>query len=167
MPVIISIPILGIAMMLQTIIVSTLPLLSGYADLILLVLVAWSLQERARSAWIWAVVAGLMVGLVSALPTMVPVAGYLIVTAIARLFRRRVWQTPIFSMFLVTFLGSLITQGLAMGMLIFNGTPLPINDSINLVILPGTLLNLLLALPVYAIVTDLAQWVYPPEEVEV
>ena len=32
--------------------------------------------------------------------------------------------------------------------------------------LAGTLLNLLLALPVYAVVTDLAQWVYP-EEVEV
>jgi rod shape-determining protein MreD len=153
--------------MLQTIIISTLPLLSGYADLVLLVLVAWSLQERARSAWVWAIVAGGLVALVSAQPVWAPFAGYLIVTAIARLFRRRVWQTPIFSMFLVTFLGSLITQSLTMGVLIFQGTPLPIIDSLNLVILPGTLLNLLLALPVYAVITDLAQSVYPPEEVEI
>jgi len=160
-----SLPILAFVLMLQTIIVSTLPLLSGFADLVLLVLTAWSLQERARSAWFWAVVGGAMVGLVSAIPFGVPLVGYLVVTAIARLLRRRVWQTPILSMFLVTFLGSLITQGLAMGMLIFNGTPLPVFDSINLVILPGTLVNLLLALPVYAVVTDLAQWVYP-EEIE-
>jgi rod shape-determining protein MreD len=161
-----SLPVLGFVLMLQTVIVSTLPLLSGYADLVLLVLVAWSLQERARSAWIWAIVAGVMVGFVSAAPTGMPLVGYLAVTAIARLFRRRVWQTPVLSMFLVTFVGSLVTQGFVAGALIFQGVPLPVNDSINLVILPSTLLNLLLALPIYAIVNDLARWVYP-EEVEV
>ena len=83
----------------------------------------------------------------------------------ARLFRRQVWQTPILSMFLVTFLGSLITQGLAMIAVILHGTALPLYDSINLVILPGTLLNLLLALPVYAIISDLSQLVYPEEVV--
>jgi hypothetical protein len=165
-PVLLAIPILAFVLMLQTIIVSTLPLLSGYADLILLVLIAWSLQERVRSAWIWSAMAGFMVGAISALPFYVPLVGYLLVTAISRLFLRRVWQSPILAMFLITFIGSLLSQGIAMGALIFNGTPLPLGDSLNLVILPGTLLNLLLALPVYAIITDLAQWVYP-EEVEV
>lgn len=165
MPALISIPILALVLMLQTVVVSSLPLLSGFADLILLVVAAWALQGKARSAWIWAIVAGVLVGLVSALPTGIPLIGYLIVTAIARLFRRRVWQTPILAMFLMTFIGSLITQGLAMAGLIFRGVPLPFNDSINLVILPSTLLNLLLALPVYAIISDLAQLVYP-EEVE-
>lgn len=166
MPALISIPILAFALMLQTVVVSSLPLLDGYADLILLILVAWALQERANSAWAWALVAGILVGLVSGLPTGVPLMGYFIVIAIVRLFRRRVWQTPILTMFLLTFIGSLITQGLSMAALIFNGTPLPLYDSINLVILPGTLLNLLLALPVYAVISDLAQLVYP-EEVEV
>ncbi len=166
MSILISLPILAFVLMLQTVIVSTLPLLSGYADLVLLVLAAWSLQERARSAWVWAIVAGVMVGFVSASPTGTPLVGYLVVTAIARLFRRRVMQTPVLSMFLVTFVGSLVTLGLVAGALIFKGVPLPINDSINLVILPSTLLNLLLALPIYAIVSDLARWVYP-EEVEV
>ncbi len=167
MTVLLSLPVLMLVLMLQTVIVSTLPILSGYGDLVLLVLVAWALQERARSAWAWALIGGVMVSFVSAAPLGTPLVGYLVVTAIARLLRRRVWQTPILSMFLVTFVGSLITLGLVMGAMIFRGTPLPIMDSINLVIMPATLLNLLLALPVYAIVTDLAQWVYPPEEVEV
>ncbi len=166
MPILLSIPILLLVLMLQTIIVSTLPLLSGYADLVLLVLVAWSLQERARSAWIWAIIAGVMVSFVSAAPLGTPLVGYFIVTAMARLLRRRVWQTPILTMFIVTFLGSLITLGLVMGAMIFQGSSLPLGDSVNLVILPSTLLNLLLALPIYAIVTDLARAVYP-EEVEV
>ncbi len=166
MSILLSLPVLAVALMLQTIIVSTLPLLNGYADLILLVLVAWSLQEKARSAWAWAVVAGVMVGFVSAAPTGMALAGYVIVVAIARLFRRRVMQTPVLSMFLVTFIGSLLTLGLVAGALIFKGVPLPINESINLVVMPSTLLNLLLALPIYAIVSDIARWVYP-EEVEV
>lgn len=161
-----ALPILILVLILQTVVISTLPLLSGFADLMLLVLVAWGLQERARSAWIWAIIGGTMVSFVSAVPFGVYLVGYVLVTGVARLLRRRVWQNPILSMFLVTFLGSLITQGLVMFALIFNGTSLPIFDSLNLVVLPGTLLNLLLALPVYAIVSDMAQWVYP-EEVEV
>lgn len=152
--------------MLQTIVISTLPLLSGYADLVLLVLIAWSLQERVRTSWIWTILAGLMVGFVSALPLFVPLVSYLLVTAVSRLFLRRVWQIPILAMYLVTFIGSLVSQGIVMVVLLFNGTPLSFNDSLNLVILPSTLLNLLLALPVYAVVSDLAQWVYP-EEIEV
>lgn len=153
--------------MLQTTIVSTLPLLHGYADLILLVLVAWSLQERVQFSWVWSLVAGLMVGYVSALPMFVPVAGYLFVTIACRLLLRRVWQSPILVMFIVTFVGSLVTQFLALIVLIVLGySNLPIVESVNQIILPGTLLNLLLALPVYAITADMAQWVYP-EEVEI
>lgn len=166
MAVFLAFPILALVLVLQTVVISTLPLVSGFADLVLLVLTAWALQERARSAWAWALIGGTMVSLVSAVPTGIMLVGYLIITGIARLMRRRVWQTPIFSMFLITFIGSLISQGLVMGALIFEGTPLPVLDSLNLVVLPGTLLNLLLALPIYAIVTDIAQWVYP-EEVDV
>jgi rod shape-determining protein MreD len=165
MAILLAFPILISVLVLQTVVISSLPLLSGFADLLLLVLVAWALQERARSAWAWAIVGGTMVTVVSAAPAGVLLTGYLLVTAIARLMRRRVWQTPIFSMFLITFIGSLITQGLVVGTLIFEGRALPLADSLNLVVLPGTLLNLLLALPVYAVVSDVAQWVYP-EEVE-
>lgn len=161
-----ALPVLVLVLMLQSVIVSSFPLLNGYADLVLLVLVAWSLHERARSAWGWALIAGAMVGYVSALPLMVPIITYFLVTALARLVIRRVWQTPILTMFLVTLAGSLISQGLTMAVLIVTGTPLPILESINQVIMPGVLLNLLLALPVYAIVTDMANWIYP-EEIEV
>jgi len=166
MPILIAFPVLVIVVMLQTIVISSLPLLHGFADLVLLVLVAWSLQDRVKNAWIWTIIAGLMVGYSSALPWFVPLVGYLLVTAVAYIVRRRVWQTPILAMFLVTFVGSLISQGTTLVVLIATGSSLSLMDSLNLVILPGTLVNLLLALPVYAVVIDLAQWLYP-EEVEV
>jgi hypothetical protein len=41
-----------------------------------------------------------------------------------------------------------------------------IEDVLGLLILPGVLLNMLLAIPVYAIMRDLSRWVYPTPEVE-
>jgi hypothetical protein len=46
------------------------------------------------------------------------------------------------------------------------GTPLPLGDSLGLIVLPRVLLNLLFSIPVYAVVRDTAQWVSPVKEVE-
>ncbi len=54
-----AIPVLVLTVILQTSIASRIMLLSGNADLVLLVVVAWGLQERAQGAWIWAVGASL------------------------------------------------------------------------------------------------------------
>jgi hypothetical protein len=43
------------------------------------------------------------------------------------------------------------------------GTQLPFSQSVVLVTLPSILLNLFFALPVYALVTDLARRIYPIE----
>jgi hypothetical protein len=77
MAILIGIPILIGLIMLQTAVVSTLPLLQGSADLILLVVIAWAMQERVPSSYEWAVMAGLMVGAITAAPFYVhpPVKG--------------------------------------------------------------------------------------------
>lgn len=158
-----GVPLLIFLIMLQTAVVSTLPLLHGTADLVLLVLVAWALQERVPSAIEWGAIGGLMVGGISAAPFWVPLFGYLSAVGLARLLRRRVWQTPLLAMFITTIAGSLAIHIFTWAVLRVQGIPLPILDSLNQVVLPATLLNLLLALPVYALVSDLAQSVYPEE----
>jgi len=47
---------------------------------------------------------------------------------------------------------------------VITGVMLPIGDSLSLVILPSVFLNLLFSIPVYTLVTDLANWVYPTEK---
>jgi hypothetical protein len=163
MSILVGIPVLLVLLMLQSAVVTTLPLVQGTADLILLTLVAWSLQERVPSSYEWAVIAGLMSGLVTRLPFFIPIIGYLSVATLARLLRRQVWQSPFLAMFITTFVGTLFIHALSWATLAIQGTPLPLVDSLNLVVLPATLLNLVLALPVYAVVTDLAQSIYPEE----
>jgi rod shape-determining protein MreD len=162
----IAIPLLGGLMILQTSIVSRLPLLQGTPDLVMLAIIAWALHKRVQTAWHWCIIGGLIYSLVSALPVGVPLVCYALVTWLALELRKRVWQVPILAMFLMVLLGTLITHAVAYTSLVVTGDPLVLLEAFNLVTLPSLLLNILFALPIYAIITDLAKWVYP-EELEV
>lgn len=156
-----SIPVLLVVVILQTTIAGRLPLLYGTADLMLLTLTAWALQERVTNAWLWTILGGLMVSFISAMPFITPLVGYLMVTGVARLLQKRVWQTPILAMFVATFIGTLITNGFTILVLQVAGRSIDWRQGLNLITLPSVLLNMLLVLPVHAIVVDLARWVYP------
>ena len=158
-----ALPIFGLLAIFQSAVLSRLPLLHGTVDLILLVVIAWALQERVRVAWQWAVIAGIIVGYISAINIVIPVIGYLSVAVIAMLIRQRIWQVPILAMLAVTFVGTLLYNILTALYLSITGTPLPILETLNLVILPSILLNLLLSFPVYALVKDMSARLYPAE----
>jgi hypothetical protein len=162
----IAVPVILFTVILQSAVISRVYLLSGIGDLPLVMVAAWALQEQVDSAWHWAAATGLLVGFVSGIPWVVPVLGYLAVVGLARLFQRRVWQAPLLAMFSITFLGTIIVAALSMAALRFSGVPLPVSDVLGLLTLPGVLLNMLLAIPVYAVMRDVARWVYPSPEVE-
>lgn len=163
MAALIAIPVLGGLAMLQSSILSRLPLLHGSSDLIMLAIIAWALQKKTQTAWQWCIIGGLVANLTSALPLGVPLMGYILTTAIALLLRQRVWQVPILAMFLVTFLGTLITHGITVFALRLQGDPIPVLEAFNLITLPSILLNLLFAVLVYALAGELARWLYPEE----
>ncbi len=58
MPVLIGIPVLIFTVVLQTTAFSRLPLLYGTADIVLLVILAWILNERVKHGWEWVVHGG-------------------------------------------------------------------------------------------------------------
>ena len=163
MPVLIALPFLSLLVMFQSAILSRIHLLHGAADLVLLVLVAWALQERVQTAWHWTVIGGLLIGLVSALPFGAMLGCYLLITGVALYLRRRIWKIPLLAMFVVTFIGTLLTHIVTIAVILFGGTTLPLVESMNLITLPSLLLNLLLALPVYVLMGDIANWLYPKE----
>jgi len=156
-----AIPVLGLVMMLQISIASRIMLLSGNVDLLLLVVSAWGLQERVRAAWIWGAVASLLAGLVSGAPWYIYLIGYLSVVGLARLLVRRIWQAPLLAMFAVTFIGTLELLMLTFTQRIIFAVPLAFSDVFSQIIVPTVLLNLLLAIPVHALIRDLSERLYP------
>jgi len=163
MAIAIALPILSVLLILQSAIFSRVVLLKGTADLVLLALIAWALQKRVKTAWHWCIIGGLLVSYVSAVPLVAPLLGYILAVGVALLLRQRVWQVPILAMFTTTFFGTIIVQLVELAALRLTGAALPFFQSINLVTLPSVMLNLLLALPFYALLGDLANWLYPEE----
>lgn len=161
MPILISLPILGMLLVLQSAVLSRIPLLQGTPDLMLLALLAWATQKRVDSAWHWAVIGGAMYSYVSAVPLGAPFAGCLAAVALARFMQRRIMQAPVLVMLLATFFGTLAMHMLILIALQFAGAPLPWVEALNLITLPSMLLNLLLAIPMYILAAGLAKRVYP------
>ena len=162
----IAVPVILLTVILQSAVISRVYLLSGSADLPLVMLAAWALQDGVDSAWHWAIATGLLVGFISGISWVVPLTGYIAVIVLAYLFQRRIWQAPLLAMFSITFIGTIVVSLLSIGVLRFSDVDLPMSDVLGLVMLPGVLLNMLLAIPVYAVMRDLARWVYPAPEVE-
>jgi cell shape-determining protein MreD len=148
---------------LQTSIFSQTMLISGSADLVMLFLIAWSLQEQVKNSWLWTGVAGFMISIVSAMPFFAPLLGYLGVLGISKLLQRRLWRIPILVMFIITFMGTFYQQALYVVTLQVSGVPIPWDQSLDAVILPSVLLNLIFAIPIYAIANELVGRIYPLE----
>jgi hypothetical protein len=165
MATLIAVPVLGALVILQSAVISRVPLISGTADLILLALIAWAVQERVTTAWHWSVMGALMVSLVSASSASMTLGGYLLATGIAVVLRYRVWQIRLLAMLAATFFGTIVIHALTIISLRLNETAIPILESFNTITLPSILLNLLVAVPMYALISDLANWLYP-EEIE-
>jgi len=153
----------GLLAILQSTIVTRMPLLNGTADLILLFIVAWALQDRVESAWQWCLIGGIFASLYTALPFGSLVIAYLIGTGIARRLKRRVWKAPFLAMLAATFIGTLVVHLITLIARLIMGVNIPVTSVLNLILLPGLLLNLILAIPVFSIMHDMAGWLYPEE----
>ena len=160
----VAIPLLALIVIAQSAIIPGFSLLAGYADVLLVVLAALALQDGVSTSLHWALLGGLMISLVSHLPWFIYLSGYLGVVLLARLLQRRVWQVPLLAMFTVTFLGTVLMHLLTYSYLVIYGGALSFSDAMGLVTLPSLLLNLLIAIPLFGMMRDLARWVFPVPE---
>lgn len=164
MPILISIPILFILMILQTTVAREVTLFHGSVDLILVWLAAWGLTSRDNTGYLLALFSGVMVALVSALPWYMYMAAYFSVIILARYVFKRLWQSPLLSMFAITMVSSILLYTLTIIGLRLDGIEYSLQETLNSVIIPSIFLNLFLSIPIYAIVKDLSSWIYRSEE---
>jgi hypothetical protein len=134
--------------------------MGGAADIMLLVLIAWALQEEVDDAWQWTLLGGLLIGFISKLPFYFYIPVYLVIIGFARFLRSRFWQAPAIGMFITTVFGTLVLQMTTLVVLQLSGMSIKLSESFGYIVIPSVLLNLLLSIPMQAIVSDLAQFVY-------
>jgi rod shape-determining protein MreD len=163
--ILLSIPILLLLLILQTTVVPEVRLLHGVADIILVWIAAWGLTSRDRSGYLLAFFAGGLVSYVSALPWYVYPLAYLLAVTIAKFVSTQLWQSPLLSMFTITLVSSIFLYVISLAGLRLNGIIFDWQESLYNVIIPSVFLNLLVAIPIYAVNRDFAGWVFRNEEV--
>lgn len=150
-------------MMLQTTIARQVTLLSGSVDLLLVWIAAWALLSKDNSAWVWAVVAGVVFSFVSATPWYTSLTAYLAVVVMAKFIRGGLWQSPLLSMFVITILGSIILYTLTFIGLTLQGADYPWQDTLVRIIIPSIFLNLFISIPIHALARDSVRWIIGTE----
>jgi hypothetical protein len=151
------------AALLQVTLLARIDLLQGTADAVLLVMVAWMLQDGNRPDWRWGIPAGLMIGYASALPGWLMLAGYIAASGLCQLLHTRVWQVRLLTQASGIFAGTLVIQLLTLLYMWIEARPLGFGEAFNLVMLPSLLLNLILLLPVNALISELNKFIAPAE----
>jgi len=147
--------------MLQMSVFSQWTILSGNADIVLLFVVAWCLHDRSQHLWLLVLIMAGMVAFVSALPPVFPILVYLLVYRASRLFQTRLMQSPLLGMLLLTFGASLLQVVLHIAYLYVTRVDINLTDALVQVALPSVLLNMLLAIPIHAIVREIAHYAFP------
>jgi hypothetical protein len=160
----VAVPLLGVAAIVQSSIAGQFSLLGGIVDLMLVLVTAWALQERVETGFHWAFLASIFASLVSRLPWFVYFVGYAGVVLFALLLQRRVWQVPMLAMFSLVFLGTVLLHVLTIGYLFLAGASITFAESLGFITLPSVLLNLLVSIPLFAMMRDVAGWVAPGPE---
>ena len=160
---IVGIPLLALLAVIQSTLLSSLRLLDGAPDLILLAVVAWALTGHARQAMAGAFFGGLMIDLLSGLPLGATAIIMVSVVYLVSLTAGRFWEANLLMPLTTILWSSLLYHGLSLAVLLALGRTLDPGYALGRVILPSTFLNLILALPATQSASSLADTFYPPE----
>lgn len=164
MSVILSIPILAFISILQSAVVSRLPLNQGVADLMLVLLVAIALQKRITTAWQWSIIGGLLIDFSSGLPFGIFTASYMLATALAMVIRERIWRFSFLMQLLVVLTGTVISQALSYLVLFLQGASIEFVTVLQVITMPSIILNFMLSLPIFILTRDVLDQINPLEQ---
>lgn len=164
--IIVGLPILAAAAFVQVGFFGQIRLMNGTSDLILLCLIAWSINDRTRYSWILTIAGGLIMSYISAMPMNGYLWMYLFVWIMIRFIKMRVWQMPLVLMLFVTITSTLIISVGTLGLLFLQNANINYMEAFRLIIVPSLVMNLLLCIPIYAFLNDVINTIYINEETE-
>ena len=164
--VIIGFPILAAAAFIQVSFFGQIRLLDGTTDLIMLCMIAWSINDRTKYSWILVIASGLIMTYISAMPMNGCMWMYLIIWGIIRFIRNHVWQMPLILMLFMTIIGTVIVSVGTLGLLFLQNASVDYAEAFRQIIVPSIVMNLLLSIPIYAFLNDVVNTLYITEAAE-
>jgi rod shape-determining protein MreD len=143
---------LSLAALLQSTLLPQIRLFGAQPDLVLLIVVSWSLLRGSEEGMLWALIGGLALDILSSARLGVNTLPLLAIAFLAGLWQRGLFRLDVLVPFLAIPLASLVYQGAMVSLLKLLGWPATWQASLLHAILPTTLLNTLLMPVVYVLV---------------
>ena len=158
----VGLPMLLASVFLQAGLLPELFVRGGRPDLVLLVVVSWSILGRDLEGIAWAFVGGMLLDLFSGAPFGVSSLGLVAVAYVAGLGRGRVGRRNVVLPLLMAALGTTLFHAVTLAMLVLLGLQSPTwLASLQYVTLPSGLLNLALVLPIFFLLGFVHSWLHP------
>lgn len=148
-----SIVSLALAAILQSTALAHLTVVGLKVDLVLLLIVAWSIRRGVEDGLVWAFIGGVAVDLLSAGPFGASVVGYGFAAVLVGSLGPTMRQVSVLLPLVLTPLASVIATLVSAVVMAALGWPVPWPATVALVILPAAVLDSLAMLPVYPIVS--------------
>jgi rod shape-determining protein MreD len=157
----VGLPLLALAAVLEATLLSQLRLFGGTVDLVLLLVLNWTIVGEWRGGAIWALMGGLCLDLLSGGPFGANALGLVLVAYGASLSEGRFWNSHVLLPLASVLLGTVVYHLVYLSALAVTGHTVAWSLSLSQVTLPTALLNTLLMLPVYQFVRWLHSVLYP------
>ncbi len=164
--IIVGLPILAVAAFIQVGFFGQIRLMGGTPDLILLCIIAWSINDRTEYSWVLTIGGGLIMSYISAMPMNGYLWMYLFIWIMIRFIKMRVWQMPLVLMLFVTITATLVISVGTLGLLFLQNANVNYLEAFRQIIVPSLVMNLLLSVPMYAFLNDVINTIYINEETE-
>ena len=151
-----SLLILAVTVIIQGTLLARLRFFGASPNLLLVIVVCWSLLHSVSEGLVWAFVGGLGVDLIAGLPLGTTPLALMPTCFLAGLGRRSIFTNSVLLPALLVALATLIFGWINLLLLSVRGVPVDWTDSALRVMLPELALNVLLALVIYPILRWLA-----------
>ena len=158
----IAVPLLALVAVLQSAVLRQIEFAGGNLDLLLLVVLCWSML-RPKEGLVWAVVGGFAADLLSGGPFGGPAIVYLVTSLAAGQIQGRVWGSHPLIIMGLALLGTGTTHLLGLAILSLTGRPLDVGYTLAYVTLPTAFINVAMVLPVFSALRALDRFAGPRE----
>jgi rod shape-determining protein MreD len=132
-----------------------------HPDLVLLAVISWTALRGAAEGWMWSIIGGIGLDLLSNAPFGLSAISLLLICLFVRLAYSRVYGTSLVLPLLLTFPLSVIYYLISMLFLTLTGFPIDWNAALLHVVLPAALLNVVTMLVLFPLLRALHQRTLP------
>lgn len=147
-----SLPVLVLAILLQTTFMPQIRIFGGQPDLVLLVVLAWAIYSRLEVNVTWAFVGGIASDVMSAAPTGASVIGLLCMVFFIDRVKEQLFGVNIVIVMALTLLGTVVQQTIFLMVLAFSGFSVRLVEQFFYVMLPTLIYNVVFIIPIYMFV---------------